>query len=176
MYSWHTYSWHVLTSFAPICTNLLSLGPLIHWSSLMTAHVPLLLPCSRDRSLILHQISLADFFFFNHEEICWVSRNRNVPDSMYFALYSLPLRGGWTITLLEGRGGRIPYVEDGQPSLSAALLDTEAPGSWNRYWEIPFVNTCTCTCACHVHVKFYYDHLCRTYGRTCILKFEVMRL
>ena len=53
-----------------------------------------------------------------------------MPDSVHFALCTLP--AAWWLDF-KGVGTRRFLLEDGEPSLSAALLDTEAPGSWKRY-------------------------------------------
>ena len=68
----------------------------------------------------------------------------------------------------KGVGIRRFLLEDGEPSLSIALLDTEAPGSWNRSASIRVVQHNVQARAykplvqvhVHVHVHIDYIHNC----------------
>ena len=88
------------------------------------------------------------------------------PHSVNFALCTLPCVGVGPIMVglqhWKGVGIRRFLLEDGEPSLSIALLDTEAPGSWNRSASIRVVQhnvqarvyikalgTSSCTCRLH---------------------------
>ena len=61
----------------------------------MTAHVPLLLPCNRDKSLILSKSRKPSFSHEEQEMLSQLERER--ASDLYSALCTVTLlRGGWT--------------------------------------------------------------------------------